>query len=159
MAALHDFPEKLFCEEETSDHERSILLVDIMNTIGFSKREREIHRHRVHLQNVLVNIFRNTNNDTFTLTGSTSEGMCGGIYSNHSHRDSNCLLTGRNIKLCTPRTNNINNPPLLLLHYNEDYDASCFVEEDDNFPGYVKLSLAYLNIFLQILNSLSISNF
>ena len=58
MAALQDFLEKLFCEGETSDHERSILLVDIMNAIGFSKREREIHRHRVHLHNVLVNIFK-----------------------------------------------------------------------------------------------------
>jgi hypothetical protein len=52
------------------------------------------------------------------------------------------LLTLINIKLCTPRTNNINNHPLFPLHDNEDYDAFFFVEEDDNFPGYVKLSLA-----------------
>jgi hypothetical protein len=68
--------------------------------------------------------------------------MCGGIYGNQIPHDTDCLFTGRNIKLYTPRTNNINNPPLLLLDENEDYDASCFVEEDDNFPGYVKLSLA-----------------
>jgi hypothetical protein len=36
----------------------------------------------------------------------------------------------------------INKPPLLPLDDNEEYVASCFVEEDDNFPGYVKLSLA-----------------
>ena len=41
-----------------------------------------------------------------------------------------------------PRTNNINNHPLLTLHDSEDYEACCFVEEDDNFPGYAKLSLA-----------------
>jgi hypothetical protein len=38
--------------------------------------------------------------------------------------------------------NNIKNPPLLLLHDNEDYVASFFVEEDEDFQGYVKLSLA-----------------
>jgi hypothetical protein len=68
-----------------------------------------------------------------------SEGICGDIYSNQSHHDYDMLLTLRNIKLYTPRTNNINNHPLLPLHDNEDYDACCFVEEDDNFPGYVKL--------------------
>ena len=52
------------------------------------------------------------------------------------------LFTDSNIKLYTPLTNNINNLTLLPLHDNEDYDASFFVEEDDNFPGYVKLSLA-----------------
>ena len=31
---------------------------------------------------------------------------------------------------------------MLLLPDNEDYEAFVFVEEDDNFPGYVKLSLA-----------------
>jgi hypothetical protein len=46
------------------------------------------------------------------------------------------------IKLYTPGTNNINNPPMLPLHDNEKYDASYIVEEDDNFPGYVKLSFA-----------------
>jgi hypothetical protein len=55
------------------------------------------------------------------------------------------LLTLNKIKLYSPRTNNINNHPLLPLHDNEDYDACCFVEEDDNFPGYVKLSLAEAN--------------
>jgi len=79
MAALQDFLEKLFCEGETSDHERSILLVDIMNAIGFSKSEREIHRHDVHLKQELVNIFHPNDKLTITITGSTSEGMCGGI--------------------------------------------------------------------------------
>ena len=37
----------------------------------------------------------------------------------------------------------VNNTPLLVLHNNADYDASFFVE-DDNFQGYVKLSLAEL---------------
>ena len=61
--------------------------------------------------------------------------MCGGVYSNKIHHDHDFLVSVRNIKLCTPppRTNNINNPALLFLHYNEDYDASFFVEEDDNF--------------------------
>jgi hypothetical protein len=47
----------------------------------------------------------------------------------------------------TPLTNkdNVNNPLPLLIHDNEDDVASCFVEEDDNFPGYVKLSLAEVN--------------
>ena len=71
--------------------------------------------------------------------------MCGGIYGNQSNHDYYCLVTVGNIKLYTPCTNNINNPPVLPLHDNEDYDASFFVEEDDNFPGYVKLSLAEVN--------------
>jgi hypothetical protein len=60
---------------------------------------------------------------TIKLTGSTLEGMSGGFYSNQSHRDIDMLLTLINIKLCTPRTNNINNHPLFPLHDNEDYDA------------------------------------
>jgi hypothetical protein len=43
MAALQEFPENFF-EEETSD-QRSILLAEIMNALGFSKSEREINRH------------------------------------------------------------------------------------------------------------------
>jgi hypothetical protein len=66
--------------------------------------------------------------------------MCGGIYDNVKHKDYDYLYTNREIKLCTPHTNYISNPS--LLHDNENYKASCFVEEDDNFPGYVKLSLA-----------------
>jgi hypothetical protein len=72
------------------------------------------------------------------MTGSTSEGMCG----NQDHHDSDFLLTARHFKLYIPRRNNIKNPPLLLLHDNEDYVASFFVEEDEDFQGYVKLSLA-----------------
>ena len=44
----------------------------------------------------------------------------------------------RYLKLNTPCGNITDNHP----HDNEDYDASFFVEEDDKFPGYVKLSLA-----------------
>ena len=123
---LQEFCEKLFFGEETSDHERSILLVDIMMAIGFSKSEREIHRHRVHLRNVLENIFRTTGKDTSQITGSDSEGMRGGMHIEHSHDDFDVVLTARNIKLCTPRTNNVNNPPLLLINDNRDYDASFF---------------------------------
>jgi hypothetical protein len=53
MTALQELCEKQFLEEETSDQQRSILLVDIMNAIGFSKSEREIHRHDVHLKHEL----------------------------------------------------------------------------------------------------------
>jgi hypothetical protein len=85
--------------------------------------------------------------------------MCGGIYGNQSHHDYDSLCTVRDIKLYTLRTNNINNPPLLPLHDSEDYAACCFVVEDENFPGYVKLSLAevktnsiYLNYFTRMNN-------
>jgi hypothetical protein len=142
MTGLQEFRENLLFGEEPSDHERSILLVDIMNALGFSKNEREIHRHDVHLNNALMHIFNPTAKITITMAGSNSEGLCGGIYGEQTRHDSDCLLTGRNIKLSSPCTNNINHPPLLLLDDNEDYDVCCFVEEDDNFPGYVKLSLA-----------------
>jgi hypothetical protein len=91
---------------------------------------------------VLENIFRPTGKDTPKITGSVSEGMCGGIHFEHGHDDYDFVLKARNIKLCTPRTNNVNNPPLLLLNDNGDYDASFSVEEEDNCPGYVKLLLA-----------------
>ena len=142
MMALHDFCEKLFFEEETSDHERSILLVDIMNAIGFSKSEREICIHWIHHNNVLDNIFRTIDNYESRLTGSAADGMFGNVSDNRGNYDFDIITTSRYIKLYTPRTNNINNPPLLQLDDNEDYGISCFVEEDDNFPGYVKLSLA-----------------
>ena len=90
-----------------------------------------------------MNIFQTSDKNTITLTGSTSEGLCGGLYNNKSHHNYDFLFTHSNIKSYTPRTRNINNPPLLLLHDNEDYDASFFVE-DDNFQGYVKLPLAEL---------------
>ena len=118
MTGLQEFRENLFFGEETSDHERSILQVDIMNALGFSKSEREIRRYDIHLNNTLVNIFRTTDKFQITITGSTSESICGGIYSNQSHHDYDMLLTLRNIKLYTPRTNNINNHPLLTLHDN-----------------------------------------
>ena len=110
-----------------------------MNALGFSKNEREINRHHIHLYAVLENSF---GTNTSRLAGSTSEGICGGIYNDQNYHDYDLLFTTRKIKLYTPRTNTINNPPLLPLHDNEDYDASFYVEEDDNFPGYVKLSLA-----------------
>ena len=72
------------------------------------------------------------------MTGSTSEGMCGGIYNNKTYNDYDFLFTVSNIKLYTPCTNNISNPPLLPRLDN----ASFVVEEDDNFPGY-----AYLDHF------------
>ena len=90
-----------------------------------------------------MNIFQTSDKNTITLTGSTSEGLCGGLYNNKSHHYYDFLFTHGNIKLYTPRTKNINNAPLLLLHDNEEYDASFFVE-DDNFQGYVKLPLAEL---------------
>jgi hypothetical protein len=113
-----------------------------MNAIGFSKCRREIHIHDVHLNDEIFNLFRPISKLTTTLTGSISEGMCGGIYNNYRNHDFDFVFTDRNIKLHTPRTNNVNNPPLLLLDANDEYDASFFVDEDDKYPGYVKLSLA-----------------
>ena len=69
-----------------------------------------------------------------TTTGSASDGRCCVIYYNETDHDYDVLLTDRYIKLYTPRTNYINNPPLLLLRYNQKYDASFFVEKDDSFP-------------------------
>ena len=90
MTALPTFRENLFLE--TSDHEQSILLVDIMNAIGFSETEREIERHNVHLQNEIVNIFLTTDKFAIKQTGSTSEGMCGGNYGHRSYHDSDLLF-------------------------------------------------------------------
>ena len=56
MSALQKFRVKWLFEEETSD-QQSVLLVEIMNAIGFSKSEREIHRHYEHQRNVVLNIF------------------------------------------------------------------------------------------------------
>ena len=63
-----------------------------MNVLGFSKSEREICRYDIHLNNTLVNIFRTTDKFQITITGSTSEGICGGIHSNQSHDDYEMLL-------------------------------------------------------------------
>ena len=57
MTGLQEFRENLFFGEETSDHECSILLVDIMNALSFSKCERDIRRYSIHLNNTLLNIF------------------------------------------------------------------------------------------------------
>ena len=122
MTELQGLSKKLLSEEKTSDDERSILLVDIMNAIGFSKSEREIHRHCVHLRNVLTNIIRAIDKSTVTIVGSTSDGMRGGIYGNQNHHDYDLLFRARNIKLETPSKNNINSP-LLPLDDNEDHDA------------------------------------
>ena len=85
--------------------------------------------------------FRIAGKCTITIAGSTAEGMRGGIYSDERNGDDDLLFRNRKIKLYTPRANNINNPPWLPLHDNEDYTGSFFVVQDDNFPGYVKLSL------------------
>ena len=144
MAALQEFPENFF-EEEISD-QRSILLAEIMNALGFSKSEREINRHYEHSRNLLMNIFHVARKSTITIAGSTVEGMRGGIYSNQRHGgDDDLLFRNKTIKLYPPNKDNVNNPLPLLIHDNEDDVASCFVEEDDNFPGYVKLSLAEVN--------------
>jgi hypothetical protein len=95
MMALHDFCEKLFFEEETSDHERSILLVDIMNAIGFSKSEREICIHWIHHNNVLDNIFRTIDHDESRLTGSAADGMFGNVSDNRSNYDFDSITTSR----------------------------------------------------------------
>jgi hypothetical protein len=95
-----------------------------MNTLGFSKNKREIHRHDIQLQIALSNMFHPANKLAMTMTGSASEGMYGGIYGMESHHDSVFLFKDSNIKLYTPLTNNINNLTLLHLHDNEDYDAS-----------------------------------
>ena len=109
MTALQEFREMLLFEEKTSD-QRSILLVKIMNAIGFSKSEREIHRHYEHPRNVLMNIFRVAEKSTITIAGSTAEGMRGGIYSDQRHGDDDLLVRNRTIKLYPPHTNHINNP-------------------------------------------------
>ena len=153
MSALLEFREKLFFEEETSD-QRSNLLVEKMNAIGFSKSEREINRHYEHPRNVLVNMFFNFGGqNTITIAGSNAEGMCGGVYGKEIIYDTDILFRNMMIKLYTLSANNINNPPMLPLHDNEGYVASCFVEEDDNFPGYVKLSLMEVNDKLYLPNS------
>jgi hypothetical protein len=145
MTAIQELRETFFSEEETSD-QRSILLVEIMNAIGFSKTEREIQRHYEHPRNVLMNIFRLARQCTITIAGSSAEGMRSGFYGNERNGDIDILFRNRMIKLYTPSANNnISNPPLLPLLDNEGYVASCFVEEDDNFPGYVKLSLMEVN--------------
>ena len=98
MTGHHEFQEDLFFGEEPSVHQRSILLVDIMNAIGFSKNEQEIHRHSMDLHNVLMNIFRTSDKCMYIITGSTADGMRGGINSNQSHHDHDLLLTIRKIK-------------------------------------------------------------
>ena len=98
MTGLQEFQEDLFFGEESSVHQRSILLVDIMNAIGFSKNEQEIHRHSMDLHNVLMNIFRTSDKCMYIITGSTADGMRGGINSNQSHHDHDLLLTIRKIK-------------------------------------------------------------
>ena len=72
MTALQKICEMLFFVEETSKHERSIILVNIMNALGFSKNEREIRRHQIQLENKFMKFFRPTENGIIALTGSTS---------------------------------------------------------------------------------------
>ena len=135
-----------------------------MNAMGFSKSQQDILRHSWNLLNAFENIFL-PRDISISLRGSVADGMCGGMYNNKSDHDYDMVCTIRKIKLFTPRINNTSNPPLLRLHDNVDYDASCSVEEDDNFPGYVKLSLAkpknnsvYLNHCRRINDKLYLSN-
>ena len=97
MTALQEFQEKSFFEVETSD-QRSILLVEIMNAIGYSKREREIHRHCAHLRSVPGNILRLDGKCTSTIAGSKAEGMYGGFFSNQRHGDHDVLFRNSKIK-------------------------------------------------------------
>ena len=60
-----------------------------MNVLGFSKREREIHIHQERLGNILFNIFRKTDTMKVMQTGSTSDGMRGGIYNSKCYHDNN----------------------------------------------------------------------
>jgi hypothetical protein len=131
-------------EEETSDHQRSIILVNILNAIGFSNSERGIHRHIVLLYDLLEDIFQFSHQSTVTIAGSRSEGICGGIYRNeYEKQDIDLLFTATNIKLYTPGGNDIK---YLLPCYKEDYGASFCVKEDATFPGYVKLQLEEVQI-------------
>jgi hypothetical protein len=101
MAVLQEFRENLF-EEETSD-QKSILLGEIMNAMGFSKRERELNRHYEHVRNLLMNIFPVARKSTITIAGSTAEGMRGGYYSNQRYGgDDDVLIRTRTIKLYPP---------------------------------------------------------
>lgn len=102
--ALWELSGKLSYKAGSSNHQGSILLVDIMNVLGVSKSQREIHIHAIYLHNVLMNILRSHDNWTRTITGSVAEGMCGGIYANVKHKDYDYLYTNREIQLCTPRT-------------------------------------------------------
>ena len=128
--------------EEKSDHEKSILLGDIMKAIGFSKNERDTRGHNLYLMKELENIFRTFGEEISKITGSTSEGMRNGMYNERKNDDCDIVTTNSNIKLCTSPTNNVNNPSLLLQDDNEEHDVSFFVVEEDNCPGYVKLLLA-----------------
>jgi hypothetical protein len=67
------------------------------------------------------------------------------------------MIVYAELELYTLRTNNINNPPLLPLHDSEDYAACCFVVEDENFPGYVKLSNIFKSSFLRCTSCMRIS--
>ena len=92
MVALRELSGKLFFKEGSVNHQRLTLLVDILNAMVFFKSEREIHIHSVHLQHAIVNIFQTSDKSTSTLTGSASEGMCGGLHDNkimisYSHID------------------------------------------------------------------------
>jgi hypothetical protein len=87
-----------------------------------------------------MHIFRVARKPTIAIAGSTADGMRGGMYSNLRYvGDDDVLIRTRRIKLYPLHKKNIDNPLPLPVHDNEDYVCSCFVEEDDNFPGYVKL--------------------
>ena len=145
MTGLREFLEHMFYVEETSDHQRSIRLVNIMNALGFSTSEREIQRYQIQLYHVFHNIFPPSEEIKFAMKGSTADGMRGGFYSAKNHHDFDILFTHINIKLYNPRAHNIINVLLVLLQHIEEHYPSFFVEEDDNFPGYVKLAQVKTN--------------
>ena len=127
-------------EEKRFDPQRSILLVDIMNAIGFSNSERGINRKYILLFNLLTDIFPFSYKKKVTIVGSMSEGIRGGIYSiGYRDQDIDLISTATNIKLYTAGTDDIKHP---LLCLNGDYDAYCYVKEDVTCPGYVKLQFS-----------------
>jgi hypothetical protein len=91
------------------------------------KVEREIHRYGTHLWNVLMNIFRANDKGTVSITGSSSDGMRGGIYSNKSHHDydaSSYLYNYIFTYFLKFRINEFKNQQICLLlamHYNLSY--------------------------------------
>ena len=147
MTALQEFLVHLF--PEISDDQRSILLVEIMNAMGFSTSEREIQRYQIQFYDALLNILSPYEEMKTTLTGSSAEGMRGGLFYVKDNSDYDALFTFRNIKLCNARAHNIINLLPVVQQNIEERHISVFVEEDDNFPGYVKL-VELKNIYMHL---------
>ena len=139
MTALQEFLVHLLSDKEISDDQRSILLAEIMNAMGFSTSEREIQRYQIQFYDALLNIWSPYEDMKTTLTGSSADGMRGGLFYVNGNSDYDALFTFRNIKLYNPRPHNISNLVSAVQQNIEERHLSLFVEEDDNFPGYVKL--------------------